>query len=116
MKNTQFDSELRPSGPVASVSAYKIFRELKGGGCEMADQSSQKVQPDFKAKVGGFSTAVFLHDHDGRKIPSVVLEKSFTKDGQSWDRYRMTLLNSKEVDKLICVLEDTKRALYNEFE
>ena len=71
-------------------------------------------KPVFKRKIGAFESAVFLHERDGRQIPSVVLEKSFTKDGQNWDHQKLTLLNATEIDKLICVLQETKMALYTE--
>lgn len=72
-------------------------------------------QAVFETKIGAFRASVFLNEVDGRRIPSVQLKKSFT-NGQGWRHYKMTLLNSKEIDKLICVLQDTKRALYVEFE
>lgn len=92
------------------ASGFALFepRELKGGGYEMVDK------PVFKTRIGGFSAAVFLNEVDGRKLPSVVAEKSFTKDGMSWERQKISLLNASEVDKLICVLEEIKRALYLE--
>lgn len=85
----------------------------------MADE--QNVLPDsknpvFKHKIGAFSSAVFLHERDGRSVPSVVLEKSFTKDGEKWEHKKLTLLNAAEVDKLMCVLQETKMALYRGFQ
>lgn len=70
--------------------------------------------PVFESKIGAFRTAVFMNDLDGRQVPSVVLEKSFTKDGTNWKHAKLTLLNTTEIDKLICVLEDTKKVLYTE--
>lgn len=69
-------------------------------------------QPVYKFKIGGFEAAIFLHKVEGRDAPSVVVEKSFTKDGTNWNRYSMTLLNALEIDKLTCVLQETKKALY----
>ena len=82
---------------------------------EEAQIALEGDQPVFKAKIGAFQTAVFLNEVNGRSTPSVQLEKSFT-NGQGWRHYKMTLLSSKEIDKLICVLEDTKRALYDGLE
>lgn len=83
--------------------------ELKGGGITM-DQENQK--PVFKYKVGAFEAAIFLHEVDGRSLPSIAIEKSFTKDGKSWNHQKMTLLGPVEADKLICALQETKKALY----
>jgi hypothetical protein len=82
--------------------------ELKGGEAKMTQK------PVFKERIGSFSSAIFLNERDGRKIPSVVVEKSFTKDGTTWERQKLSLMNASEVDKLICVLRDTKKALYKE--
>ena len=71
-------------------------------------------KPVFKTKIGGFEAAVFLHEHEGRQIPSVVVEKSFTSNGGDWKHQKLTLLNAAEVDKLMCVLQETKKALYTE--
>jgi hypothetical protein len=71
-------------------------------------------KPVFKAKIGAFVAAVFLHERDGRSVPSAVVEKSFTKNGSSWDHQKLTLLNATEADKLICALQETKKALYTE--
>ncbi len=71
-------------------------------------------KPVFEFKIGAFKTAVFLHEIEGRSVPSVVLEKSYTKDGTNWEHQKMTLLNAQEADKLICVLQETKKALYTE--
>ena len=99
----------------------------EGGGIEMVEQQviidsevaneqsdAVKARPVFKTKIGAFSSAVFLDEVNGRNLPSVVIEKSFTADGKSWKHYKLRLLNAAEVDKLICVLQDTKRALYTE--
>lgn len=81
----------------------------------MEEQSEMpKDQPVFKAKIGAFSSAVFLDDVNGRKLPSIVVEKSYTSDGTNWKRYKLRLLNVTEADKLICVLQETKEALYTE--
>lgn len=69
-------------------------------------------QPVYKFKIGGFEASIFLHKVEGRDAPSVLVEKSFTKDGTNWNRYSMTLLIALEIDKLICVLQETKKALY----
>ena len=78
------------------------------------DTETAADKPVFKYKIGAFGTAVFLNDFEGRSVPSVVLEKSFTKDGTNWKHKKMSLLNTSEIDKLICVLQETKRALYTE--
>jgi len=81
----------------------------------MAEQQSaipDQKEPVFKHKIGAFAAAVFLHEREGRSVPSVVVEKSYTKDGEKWEHKKLTLLNAAEVDKLICVLRETKKALY----
>lgn len=78
------------------------------------DAEIKPDKPVFKYKIGAFGTAVFLNDIEGRSVPSVVLEKSYTKDGTNWKHKKMTLLNTTEIDKLICVLQETKKALYTE--
>lgn len=83
--------------------------ELKGGGIKM-DEENQK--PVFKYKVGAFEAAIFLHEVDGRSLPSIAIEKSYTKDGINWNHKKMTLLGPVEADKLICALQEAKRALY----
>lgn len=87
----------------------------KLNGFEEPETPEAGSQADFETKIGAFRTSVFLNEVDGRSIPSVQLKKSFT-NGQGWRHYKMMLLNSKEIDKLICVLQDTKRALYEQFE
>lgn len=82
--------------------------EIKG------DTETEVEKPVFKYKIGAFGTAVFLHDLNGRSVPSVVLEKSYTKDGINWNHKKMALLSTTEIDKLICVLHETKKALYVE--
>ena len=71
-------------------------------------------KPVFKYKIGAFETAIFLQEVDGRMLPSVALDKSFTIDGSNWKRQKMHLLNAAEVDKLICVLQETKKILYTQ--
>ena len=70
--------------------------------------------PVFKCKIGAFETAIFLQEVDGRTRPSIALEKSFTSDGSTWKHQKMHLLNASEADKLICVLQETKKALYTQ--
>jgi hypothetical protein len=89
--------------------------ELKGGNGTMEQQTDLPVDgPVFEAKIGGFKTAVFMHERDGRLVPSVALEKSFKSNGNGWKHQKMSLLNASELDKLICVLQETKMALYKE--
>ena len=80
--------------------------ELKGGDYKMANE------PVFKNKIGAFEAAVFMNDVNGKSLPSIVVEKSFTKDGGSWSHQKLSLLNTTEIDKLICVLQETKKAIY----
>jgi hypothetical protein len=89
----------------------EIFKskKLKGGGRTM-DENNQK--PVFKCKFGAFETAIFLQEIDGRSVPSIAIQKSFTKDGNNWNHQKMTLLSPVEADKLICALQETKKALY----
>ena len=81
---------------------------------EIAETEVKSNKPVYDFKIGAFKAAVFLHEIDGRSVPSVVAEKSFTKDGSTWNHQKMTLLNAQEADKLICVLQETKKALYTE--
>jgi hypothetical protein len=85
------------------------FKESKGGDMIM-HESNQK--PVFKCKFGAFEAAIFLQEIDGRSVPSIVIQKSFTKDGKNWNHQKMTLLSPTEADKLVCVLQETKKALY----
>ena len=71
-------------------------------------------KPVFKFKIGGLCASIFLHEMEGRMVPSVVVDKSYTKDGMNWNRQKITLFNAGEIDKLICVLQEAKRALYLE--
>jgi hypothetical protein len=96
------------SSPSQSQSAAHST-VLKGGGIKM-DEENQK--PVFKYKVGAFEAAIFLHEVDGRSLPSIAIEKSYTKDGINWNHKKMTLLGPVEADKLICALQEAKRALY----
>jgi len=84
------------------------IQQLKGGGIKMAEK------PVFKFKIGGLCASIFLHEMEGRMVPSVVVDKSYTKDGMNWNRQKITLFNAGEIDKLICVLQEAKRALYLE--
>ena len=81
---------------------------------EITEAEAKGNRPVYDFKIGAFKAAVFLHEIDGRSVPSVVLEKSFTEDGTNWNHQKMTLLNAQEADKLICVLQETKKALYTE--
>ena len=83
-------------------------QQLKGGGIKMADK------PVLKFKIGGLCASIFLQEMEGRIVPSVVADKTFTRDGQNFSRQKITLFNATEIDKLICVLQEAKRALYLE--
>jgi len=73
---------------------------------------SSASKPVFKAKVGAYSAAIFLKEVDGRQLPSIAVERSFKIDGE-WQHQKISLLNASEADKLICVLQETKKALYS---
>ncbi|MCP4553718.1 MAG: hypothetical protein GY834_17135 [Bacteroidetes bacterium] len=80
---------------------------------EIQNESQNKpIEPVFSSKIGAFSVGIFLQEYKGRKVPGIKLQKSFTKDGENWEHLKMPLLSSIEVDKLICVLQKTKEALY----
>lgn len=81
---------------------------------EITETVPKGNRPVYDFKIGAFKAAVFLREIDGRSVPSVVLEKSFTSDGKNWKHKKMSLLNTSEIDKLICVLQDVKKALYLE--
>ena len=68
--------------------------------------------PVFKAKIGAFQTAIFLHEREGRTVPGIVLEKSFKSNGGAWKHQKMSILSTNEIDKLICLLQETKEVLY----
>lgn len=84
--------------------------EMKGG------QKNQMAEPELKFKLGPFSAAIFLNEVDGRQKPSVSLEKAFTRDGENWEYQKIRLLDSREIDRLICLLQDVKTTIYKEFE
>lgn len=74
-------------------------------------------KPVMTVKIGAFQTSVFLNeiktDNGNAKVPSVTFQKSWTKDkGKTWERQRMNLFNTEEIDKAITVLQQTKVALY----
>jgi len=88
-------------------------KELKGGDKKMDNQSELPADgPVFKEKIGAFQTAIFLHEREGRKVPGIVLEKSFKSNSGPWKHQKMSILSANEIDKLICLLQDTKEVLY----
>lgn len=111
---TKFISERRSAIPALADESglperfYSI--ELKGG-----NQNTME-EPQLTFKLGPFRAAIFLNDVAGRQKASVSLEKSFTKDGETWEHQKMRLLDPKEIDKLIVVLQDVKTTIYKEFE
>ncbi len=78
------------------------------------ESQNDALSPVFQCRIGAFITSVFLHEFNGRNVPGIALQKSFTKDGTNWKNIKMTLLSTTEIDKLICVLKETKKALYTE--
>lgn len=81
------------------------------------------ANPVWSAKLGSFSSAIFLNEREvnGTKvmIPSVKFTKSYVKkDGDpknkdDWVNDSQNHNNAGEIDKAITLLQRTKEALYD---
>lgn len=80
-------------------------------------EQKEKVLPISRFSAGQVSTAVFVREMDGkfgkRKVPSVVLQKSWTKDGKNWEKQTLNFFNADEISKAIYVLEQARGVIYN---